>query len=279
MRLGYELGYVENLAKPSDLRNPDYCPSKPMTQKERLYVRIFGLPDTIKQQQAREVFSIINKLPFSSVLDIGCGQGHYSIRIARKYSNSKVKGIDVNDEKLNLAMAVKRKFGLSNLTFEKMDICADSTNEKYDLVLLLQVIEHLRDDRKTLARIREIIRDNGYLIITAPNIQSPIINWSKHYVTVKGHFRDGYRVKELTEMISDAKFNIKEVRPLSGTIGQLVEKVETYSKINLPSSLFALMYPFLDHIAFLDDYLKAYNSTNGSGIMVVAIASQKSTHK
>jgi len=84
IRLGYELGYAENLTRPTDLKNPDNCPRKPMTRLERLYVRTFGLPDTIRQQQARAVFSILDKLMFSSVLDIGCAQGQYAIRIAKK---------------------------------------------------------------------------------------------------------------------------------------------------------------------------------------------------
>jgi 2-polyprenyl-3-methyl-5-hydroxy-6-metoxy-1,4-benzoquinol methylase len=272
MRLGYELGYAENLIKPSDLRNPDHCPSKTMTDKERLYIRIFGLPDTIKQQQARAVFSILNNLSFSSVLDIGCAQGHYSIRIARKYSHSQVKGIDFNEEKLSIAKFVKKKFNLKNLKLEKMNICDRSTTEKYDLVLLLQVIEHIQDDRATLKKIREIMSNNGHLVITAPNEHLSMINWYKRYVTVEGHFRDGYKPGELAKMLADANFKIKEVRHLSATIGQLIEKIETYLKINFPSFFFALLYPFLECIAFLDDYLKAKNDTNTSGILVVAVA-------
>jgi len=230
MRIGYELGYAENLTKPTDLRNPDHCPSKPMTQLERLYVSTFGIPDTVKQQQAREVFSILDKLSFSSVLDIGCAQGHYSIRIARKYPDSKVKGIDISKEDLNVGRLVKRKFSLKNLAFEKRDVCVDSINEKYDLVVLLQVIEHLRDDRAALKEIRQIISNKGHLIITAPNIESQIIDWLKSYVTVEGHFREGYKLEELVQMLVNANFKIKQIRYLSGTIGQFAQKVETYLK-------------------------------------------------
>ena len=185
MRLGYELGYISNPTKPSDLRRPDHSPSKPLSDLERLYIRTFGIPDTVKQQQARAVFPIISKLSFSSVLDIGCAQGHYSIRIARKYPNVRVKGIDINDEKLDQAQRLKEMFGLKNLTFEKMDLCNNPLAEKYDLVLLLQVIEHLSDDRATLKKIREVMSDDACLIITGPNSQSPLISWSKRYVDVE----------------------------------------------------------------------------------------------
>lgn len=270
MRLGYELGYAENLTRPTDLRNPDKSQSKPMKKIERLYIRVFGLPDTVKQQQAREVFSILDKLSFSSVLDIGCARGHYSIRIARKYPNSKVKGIDINEKQLNVGLLVKKKFGLNNLTFEKRDICASLIEEKYELVLLLQVIEHLKDDRLVLKEIRNMINDNGHLIITAPNLESAVIKKLKRYVKVAGHYRDGYTLEDLVNLVRVSNFRIKQIKYLSGTIGGLIEKLETYLKIN-NILLFSLLYPFLNYLALLDDHFKANKcNTRTSGILIVA---------
>jgi 2-polyprenyl-3-methyl-5-hydroxy-6-metoxy-1,4-benzoquinol methylase len=270
-RLGYELGYAENLTQPTDLRKPDHCPRKPMTYLQRLYVRTFGLPDTVKQQQAREVFSILDKSLFSSVLDIGCAYGHYSIRIAKQYPNLRVKGFDVNEEQLNVGRLVKRKLGLKNLILEKRDICDGPINEKHDLVLLLQVIEHLKDDRMALKEIRKIVSDSGHLILTAPNLESPMIDWSNRTVTIGGHYRDGYTLEQLVQMITDAHFKIKEIKHLSGAIGQIIEKVETYAKINF-SVLFPLVYPFLNYLIFFDDFLGVKTRKSTSGILVVAAA-------
>lgn len=270
MRLGYELGYLDNVTKPSDLRNPDNCQLIPMDGKERFYIRIFGLPDSIKQQQARKVFSILKKLSFSSVLDIGCAQGQYSIRIARRYPNLRIKGVDLDEKKIFQAACAKKKFGLRNLIFVKDDLSVNTVTEKHDLVLLLQVIEHLRDDRAMLARIRELMSDNGHLIITGPNVRSPIINWSKKYVDIKGHFRDGYTIEHLSKIVVEANFKIKEVRYLSGTIGQSIEKVETILKTNFPSLVFAILYPLLNAAAYIDDYLKPKDNEHASGILIVA---------
>jgi 2-polyprenyl-3-methyl-5-hydroxy-6-metoxy-1,4-benzoquinol methylase len=271
MRLGYELGYVKNITKPSDLKNPDNCPLKLLTDKERLYLRIFGLPDTVKQQQAREVFSILGRMSISSVLDVGCAQGHYSVRIARRYPNSQVKGTDFNEEKLDTACLVKKAFGLRNLTFEKTDVCPNDTREKYDLVLLLQVIEHLEDDRTALARIRQVVDEKGHLIITAPNIHSWIIEWNRRHLTVAGHFREGYSDDELARMVTEASFKIEEIKHISGTIGQFVERLETYLKLNFPL-LFPLSYPFLYLLTFFDDRLRAKAGKNTSGILILAVA-------
>lgn len=271
IRLGYELGYAENLTKPTDLKNPDNCPRKLMTPLEKLYVRTFGLPDTIRQQQARAVFSILDKLMFSSVLDIGCAQGQYAIRIAQKYPFSKVKGVDIREEELKVGRGLSRKFGLKNLTFERRDICDGSINEKHDVVLLLQVIEHLKDDRSALKKIRKLVSTGGHLIITAPNSESPIVDWCGRYVTMHGHYREGYALEELVQMIRSAHFNIDEIRPLSGNIGQIVDKAEIHLTIKFPV-LFALIYPLLNYLVFFDDFLEMRTREPTSGILIVASA-------
>lgn len=101
LRLGCELGHIENLIRPVDLRRPDEGSYKIASPLERFYIRIFGLPDTIKQQQGRVIFRLLEKFSFFSVLDVGCSYGHYSIRIAKEYPHSIVVGIDLDERRLN----------------------------------------------------------------------------------------------------------------------------------------------------------------------------------
>jgi len=268
LQLGREIGYIEKVFIPSDLRDPEGSPLRLMTQLEKLYIRFLGVPDTIKQQQAREISSILANLEFSSILDIGCGQGYFAAMIAKKYSHCNVKGIDINQNKVNIGNQVKKKFGLRNLTFEQGDFCSDVISDKYDLVIMLQVIEHIEDDTLLLEKIRRTIKKGGHLIVTGPNSESPIINWEKNNVTIESHVRDGYTTSELIQKILKAGFTIKQVKQLSGMIGQTIEKTETNIKINLPF-LFPIAYPFLYYLSFLDDYLKLKVETS-SGILIVA---------
>jgi 2-polyprenyl-3-methyl-5-hydroxy-6-metoxy-1,4-benzoquinol methylase len=268
LNLGSEIGYVEKVLIPSDLRDPEGSRLRLMTPLEKLYIRFLGIPDTIKQQQAREIFSILANLKFSSVLDIGCGQGYVATMIAKNYPQCNVKGIDINQNKINIGNQVKKKFGLSNLTFEQADFCSAVIKDKYDLVVMLQVIEHIEDDTRLLEKIRRTIKKDGHLILTGPNSESPIINWEKHNVTIESHVRDGYTTSELIQKILNAGFTIKQVEQLSGMIGQTIEKTETNIKINLPF-IFPMAYPFLYYLSFLDDYLKLKVETS-SGILIVA---------
>jgi 2-polyprenyl-3-methyl-5-hydroxy-6-metoxy-1,4-benzoquinol methylase len=183
MRLGYELGYANLLTKASDQKNPDTSVRVAVSPLERLYIRVFGLPETTKQQQARRVFRSLKDIGFgtpriaNSLLDIGCAQGQYTIRVARNYPQACVRGIDFDAEKISIANEVRRIFGLSNLSFEVGDISEVRNREEYDVVLFLQIIEHLPDETVAFKSVRDKLRKGGMLIITGPSKGSKVNAW------------------------------------------------------------------------------------------------------
>jgi SAM-dependent methyltransferase len=93
------------------------------------------------------------------MLDVGCGIGTY-VRHLREFS-PEVYGIDVSARRLRgsevpgLLAAVGE-----NLPFK---------SESFDLVLLNEVIEHVRDDRRTIEECVRVLRGGGFLVVFAPN--------------------------------------------------------------------------------------------------------------
>lgn len=189
---------------------------------------------------------------------------------SREYPYSTIRGVDFDEEKLAVGKQTKKNFGLSNLTFDCKNIFENWNEDKYDLVLLLQVIEHLKDDAAGLRKIAALTKKDGYLIITGPNIESPsIINWVNSYLTVRGHYRDGYKLQDLAKMVKEAGFRVERAKRLSGSIGELSEKLETYFQMKLFPA-FPIVYPFTYGLSLLDDYLGAKDEKNTSGILILA---------
>lgn len=268
MRLGWELSFVEGLTRPTDLIRPEAPQQhRSMSLLERLYIRVFGFPSTAKQQQAREIFRILKQQRFNSVLDIGCAHGYYAIRIAKEHPNCRVKGISIHNEELIIAESMRNTFHQSNLSFENKDIMK-GLPEKYDAILLLQVIEHLPDQLGALKQIRKQLNKNGILIVTGPNIESPLLKWSKNYVQVDSHIREGYTIKELNRLLKDTGFTVTRIEYISKDIGMLIEKIEKYCIAKL-FWLFPLIYPLFNITCHVDDYLKAKNGKHASGILAI----------
>ncbi|MCG2690320.1 class I SAM-dependent methyltransferase, partial [Candidatus Parcubacteria bacterium] len=82
------------------------------------------------------------------VLDIGCGQGFLSFEIAQKARE--VIGIDIDKE--NIVKASQR-FALPNLKFVLGDILKYNFEDRFDVIVLSNVLEHIKERVDFLKRL------------------------------------------------------------------------------------------------------------------------------
>ncbi len=95
------------------------------------------------------------------ILDIGCGLGVY-VRKFRDFSDH-VYGIDVDPKRLR--EGARTTPGLMLSASETLPF----RDETFDVVVLNEVIEHVRDDAATLAEALRVIAPGGHIAIYAPN--------------------------------------------------------------------------------------------------------------
>lgn len=99
------------------------------------------------------------------ILDVGCGNGYF-LDLARK-KGLEVTGIDINTYAVK---AAKGRFGLERIyCLSAEEFMADFPDEKFDMVCLFHLIEHLNDPAGFLFKLRAIIKDNGFIVIAVPN--------------------------------------------------------------------------------------------------------------
>jgi SAM-dependent methyltransferase len=77
----------------------------------------------------------------------------------------------------------------------------------YDLVLMLDVLEHIADDREALLAARETLRPGGHLVLTVPAL--PWL-WSRHD-EVNAHHRR-YGLSALRGLLAECGFVVETVR-------------------------------------------------------------------
>jgi len=100
-----------------------------------------------------------------SLLEIGCGMGYF-LKTASKHFPYRA-GIEMAEEAANAASRWADEMTLGTLETYKKD-------KRFDLVVALQVIEHVPDPLAFLERCRELIKDGGHLLITTPDMGSPL---------------------------------------------------------------------------------------------------------
>jgi trans-aconitate 2-methyltransferase len=112
----------------------------------------------------------------SNVLDIGCGIGIVTAKVAARASRGHVWGIDLGHENIWYAKQTIRK---SNLTFLEADVVADfevirkKLSVKMDVVTMVDVIEHIPVEARPglLTKIRALCSDDAVLVLTYPSPQ------------------------------------------------------------------------------------------------------------
>lgn len=114
--------------------------------------------------------------PFNgqSILDLGCGDGRFCYEL--KKENVKIKGIDYSKQALNFAEAFNPE-----INFKLADVGDLSEKEKFDAIVMIEVLEHIKPEevKKVLQKIKARINKNGKLIITVPSKKMP--QPKKHY--------------------------------------------------------------------------------------------------
>jgi len=150
-------------------RDPLFNVKKPMCLGNRNYHGVGMMAGYTSSFIHQKVMAIIsNYLPIgTSILDIGAGHGGfskrllengYSVTAIEKYADFLVKGVK------NLKIDLNSNWSLE-------------VDKNYDGVVAIEVIEHLENSFHFMRQVYNVLKSNGYLIITSPNIQSLLSRW------------------------------------------------------------------------------------------------------
>lgn len=102
----------------------------------------------------------------TSILDLACGKGAVSIKLARAFG-CRTKGIDLIPEFIDYAVNKAAEYGLQDrCEFVVEDINQSVVNENgYDIVILASVGDVLGDLWQTLLKLKNTVRPGGYILI------------------------------------------------------------------------------------------------------------------
>ncbi|MGC9003398.1 MAG: class I SAM-dependent methyltransferase [bacterium] len=224
---------------------------------EEEYERMFLLEDFYWWFKGRRLIvrSALKGVKIDKVLDVGCGTGgNLSL------FNGFVVGVDVSMKALSLARRRKKDALLclgqaENLPFK---------DNSFDLVLALDLLEHLPDDMKGLSEMHRVLKKGGSLLITVPAYK---FLWSEHDEALH-HFRR-YSKGEIKGKMEKAGFTIKFIShaivlpffPIA--LFRLIQRL-LKRKNEKPKTSLIILPPFLNDILF--KILKGEANLIGKGI-------------
>jgi 2-polyprenyl-3-methyl-5-hydroxy-6-metoxy-1,4-benzoquinol methylase len=122
------------------------------------------------------VFELLDRIEFHSLLDIGCGDGRFLREASLAYPNLELAGIDSSERAVTLAKQIN-----PGLKFKQQDILDSPLETKWDVITLLEVIEHISPSELPdfMMAACGMLNPGGHLVITVPHLNEKLI--PKHF--------------------------------------------------------------------------------------------------
>jgi len=113
------------------------------------------------------------------VLDVGCSSGYLARPLVER--GCTVVGIELDEKAAEAAREVCSEVLVGDAETMELPFPEGS----FDVVLCGDVIEHLRDPERFLARLRPLLREGGRLVLTTPNVA----NWTMRLGLLLGRWQ------------------------------------------------------------------------------------------
>lgn len=214
------------------------------------------------------------------ILDAGSGFGQYSYRMARIFAGSSIKGVDVKQEQIDDCNRFYNSVGLKErVVFEYADLVNYNEPDRYDLILSVDVMEHIEEDEAVFGNFYTSLRKNGVLLISTPSDQggSDTHGQEKEHGFIEEHVRDGYGINDIEQKLQHAGFSDIEAKYTYGATGSFSWKLSMKYPILLlgSSKLFFIVLPLYYLIIFpfctiLNAIDVAFQQKTGTGLLVKA---------
>ena len=136
-----------------------------------------GLNDLSQRHQL--LINLLDKFIGKQVLEIGCGNGTFAGKVSSHFHLSRIYGVDISAEAINAACGCGIIGSCVNLDLEDLPF----EDASFDTVICGDVIEHLISPDHLLEEIYRVLKADGHLLITTPNLAS----WYNRLLLLFGH--------------------------------------------------------------------------------------------
>ena len=244
----------------------------------------------VRRELRNQIYAIQRRRAANSVessgpirmLDAGTGFGQFSDYVARRWPDIEIDAVDIKDEYLERAELVFENTGLADrVHFSNEDLTALSKSGPYDLILSVDVMEHILEDVDVFNHFHRVLAPGGVVIINTPSDQGGSdVDPADH---VEGqsfigeHVRDGYNGEEISNKLQSAGLDTSHILYTYGPAGSLAWKFMIKWPMKLLNATWAsvVLLPFYYAVFLIPGLLlhaldmRKPNKT-GTGLLVVA---------
>ena len=212
------------------------------------------------------------------ILDAGAGFGQYSYWMQNHFGDCTILAVDVKEEQVEDCNLFFSQAGITNVKFEVADLTKFVKENTCDLILSVDVMEHILEDVQVFKNFYASMKPGAMLLISTPSDQGGSdVHDGEESSFIEEHVRDGYNIEEIHDKLKSAGFTRVEARYAYGTQGKISWRLSMKYPIQVLgiSKLFfvllpiyyLLVYPFCFMLNYFDT---ALSHQTGTGLIVKA---------
>jgi len=215
---------------------------------DKLYTLLFGVLELHSHIRFRAIKRFFQ--PRNRTVEIGAGIGIMSI--GYYYMTKKpIIALTYTEEEFSALTSKVAKLGLDKAIIIGQDdaqVLSSLKDGWAEQILLIDVLEHVEDDLKTLQEINRSLCIEGHLIISCPTHNYPLF-FGLSFDTEIGHLRH-YKFEDLKCLLEKTGFEILDYIYYTNHFNSLLCKI-WYTKLRRPLIKF-LIFPLLNMLSILE---------------------------
>ena len=203
----------------------------------------------MERTNKNQILQLVEPCPNGRLLDCGCGDGDFTVRLANRARVAEAYGVERVDERI--AEASDR--GVI-VTKANLNDPLPYRDHFFDIINANQIIEHLLNADLFLAEVRRVMHADGYAIFSANNLASwqNILSLAMGMQPTGAHVRNETVVGNVFDPLQDSRYpyeldsylrtySYQNLQELCSNHGFRVEATRTVGYYPLPPNLARLM--------------------------------------
>ena len=167
----------------------------------------------------REVAGPLEERGEWRLLDAGCGFGQYDRFLLRTFPNIRIDAVDLKEEYLDdCRYYFSEEMERNRIRFERQNLLEVDYDERFDVVICVDVLEHIVEDVEVMRNLGEALRPGGYFLMHSPSHHSGEDAGDEDSF-VGEHARTGYSRQEIASKLRRAGLEPADVQYTYGRSG------------------------------------------------------------
>jgi SAM-dependent methyltransferase len=188
-----------------------------------------------------------------SIYDAGSGYGQYTFFMTKHLLPCTVYSVDIKEKWINDSRKFFKQQKLSDVDFAVEDLTKIEHQNRFDLIVCVDVMEHIEEDKKVFSNFYNALKKGGYLLINSPSIYGGSdVHDEKEKSFISEHARDGYSNEDLESKLNPLGFYTYRSRYTYGFWGDKAWRLGIkYPMVMLNvTKVFFIILPFYYLITF-----------------------------